>query len=146
MSGSCCRAIVVLQVERPGTVAAGAVSILAVIGILVVSTGSIIRSNQSNRSGTSGGGTGTSGGGTGTSGGGTVTSGGGSGTSGGGSGGSSGGGPGGSSSAGSRGLPGMVRSIAKCHFYHGQICRAISFLTLVSVQATRGRFFTFGHV
>ncbi|CAN0492024.1 unnamed protein product, partial [Ectocarpus sp. 8 AP-2014] len=35
-------------VERPGTTAAGAVSILALIGILVVSTGSVIRSNRGN--------------------------------------------------------------------------------------------------
>lgn len=46
----------VFQVERPGTVAAGAVSVLALIGILVVSTGSIVRSNQGIGSGASGGG------------------------------------------------------------------------------------------
>ena len=65
------------QIQRPGTVAAGAVSILAVIGILVVSTGSIIR-NQGNRSETPRGG------------------------------------PPGSSGAGPDGVPGMVRSCARC--------------------------------
>eukprot|EP00903_Cladosiphon_okamuranus_P006435 g6296.t1 len=74
------------EIERPGTVAAGAVSLLAVVGILVVSTGSIIRSNQGNSSGTSDHRSGTSGGGSGTT----------------------GGGPEGSSGANSRGFPGML--------------------------------------
>ena len=84
MPGPCRNENFVCQVvEKPGTVAAGAVSILAVIGILIVSTGSMIRTTRSSISGTSGGGSG-----------------------------GSGGGREGSSGAGSRGLSGMVRSLA----------------------------------
>ena len=54
-----------VQVERPGTVAAGAVSALVVIAILILSTGSIIRSNQGIRSGTPGDNAGASGAGSG---------------------------------------------------------------------------------
>ncbi|CAB1103298.1 unnamed protein product [Ectocarpus sp. CCAP 1310/34] len=41
---------IIAEVERPGTTAAGAVTILALIGILVISTGSVIRSNRGNDS------------------------------------------------------------------------------------------------
>ena len=144
--GPCCNVCVpfVSQVvESPGTVAASAVSILAVIGILVVSTGSMIRSNQGNRSG------GTSGGGPGASGGGSATTGGGSGASGGG-----GGGPEGSSGSGSRGLPGMVGSLARWESFlvlgwtkiwrvgielSEQVAPSLV-LTLVPVQATEAVF------
>ncbi|CAM9523853.1 unnamed protein product [Ectocarpus sp. 6 AP-2014] len=44
------------EVESPGTTAAGAVSIVALIGIMVVSTGSIVRSNHGNGSVSSAGG------------------------------------------------------------------------------------------
>lgn len=67
-------------------------SVLALIGVLVVSTGSIIRSNQGSSSGTSGGGSGPGG---------------------------SGGGPGGSSDEGSRGFAGTVRSFARCQSMYG---------------------------
>ncbi|CAM9953326.1 unnamed protein product, partial [Ectocarpus sp. 4 AP-2014] len=46
------------EVESPGTTAAGAVSIFALIGIMVVSTGSIVRSNHGNGSVSSAGGAG----------------------------------------------------------------------------------------
>ncbi|CAN0521521.1 unnamed protein product, partial [Ectocarpus sp. 8 AP-2014] len=47
-----------VEVESPGTTAAGAVSIFALIGIMVVSTGSIVRSNHGNGSVSSAGGAG----------------------------------------------------------------------------------------
>lgn len=59
-SSSCPTSPTTLQVERPGTAAAGAVSILALIGILVVSTGSVIRSNRGDGSASSGSGSGDS--------------------------------------------------------------------------------------